>query len=100
MQFLKVLAKNRINRVSLIYGVPVLINGERNGKTGLVLKLDPGVIEVSVDRPGADRQVVTLDNTSQDLPMEVIVLVGGEPEIKTLPPEPYFYDLLPGGLNA
>jgi hypothetical protein len=82
MQFLTVLAKDRTKKAnSLIYGVPVLINEEPNGKTGTPIKLDRGKVGVSVRYKGAETRLVSVDNTTVNKPLEVLIMVGGDPSI-------------------
>ena len=75
MQFLRVWAKDR-GFGTMINDIPVLINGEANGVTGAVIKLDGGWIEVSVDFHKAQTSAVPLEGTTFDFPMEVVILVG------------------------
>ena len=85
MQFLKVYAKDRGADVYHSNGIPVLINEQQNGKTGQLLKLDEGSIEVSVDHEGAETIVVDLKNTIIKKPLEVVIAVGAQPRSKAVP---------------
>jgi hypothetical protein len=79
MQFLKVYAKDRGSDSYYTNGIPVLINEQQNGTTGQLLKLDEGIIEVTVDHELADVLTVDLKNTTVKKPLEVVVSVGGQP---------------------
>ena len=54
----------------------VLINGEKNGKTGETIILgSSGFVIISVDLPGAEEKTVDVKNTTADHPMPVEVTV-------------------------
>jgi len=91
MQFLKVWAKER-GSDTIFNNIPVLINGCPNGLTGNPIKLDEGVVEVSVDFYKANTMTVTLVNTTVENPMEVMIMVGDHDMLSP--------DIGLGGLNA
>jgi hypothetical protein len=52
--------------------VGVLINGQRNGTTGVLITLGgPGWVGISVDLPNAGLRVVDVTNTTSSHPMEI-----------------------------
>ena len=77
MQFLTVHAQDRASG-KVLTNIPVLINGECNGTTGNMLKLDGGLVEISADYHLADTKVLNLKNTTYEFPMSVMISVGSE----------------------
>lgn len=70
MEFLMVYANDR---GSQLQGIPVLINGQRNGHTGDLLKVDHGILEVSADFDGAETAEVAVIDTTPKTPCVVCI---------------------------
>ena len=78
MQFLIVRAKKAGSDELLQEALPVLINSEENGQTGSPIKLDAGTVDISIKHVLSEVKAVTVENTTQENPMEVIIEVGEE----------------------
>jgi len=56
--------------------IDVLINSEKNGKTGETIILgSSGFVSISVDLPGAEEKTVEVKNTTAEHPMIIQVRV-------------------------
>ena len=78
MQFLIVRAKKYGSDELLKESIPVFIDGTENGETNNPIKLDAGTIDVSLQDEHSEIRTVTVKNTTQEKPMEVIIEVGEE----------------------
>ena len=79
MEFLTVYAQDRATEI-IHYGIPVLINSEANGCTGMPIKLDQGLIDISVDWEHAETRKVMLENTTYEKPFKLVIMVGEVPQ--------------------
>lgn len=74
MQFLRVRART-YGTNEFYNSVPVLIDGQVNGVTNTIMLVERGVINVSVDVSGAETKTIDVDNTTYQLPKEVLIEV-------------------------
>ena len=71
MEYIKVMVPDREGD-----DIDVLINGEKNGKTGEVIILgSSGFVRVSVDLPTAEEKIVDVRCTIETNPKEIKVIV-------------------------
>ena len=54
-------------------GLPVIINEEVLGSTGEILIVAEGNMKVAVDAPGAIPQIVCIEDTTPNNPLEVFI---------------------------
>ncbi len=71
MEFIKVTVPGREGE-----DIDVLINGEKNGKTGETIMLgSSGFVSISVDLPRAEEKIIEVKNTTAEHPMIIEVTV-------------------------
>jgi len=56
--------------------LPVLINNEENGFTGEKIQIEEGFVEISVKESGAIMKEVEVMDTTDEVPMEVLIDVA------------------------
>ena len=67
MEFLRVTIKG------ILTNVPVLINGQKNGYTNKILKLNRGYVKVSAEYPKIKTEEIYLSDTTVNKPKKVIL---------------------------
>jgi len=80
MEFIIVQGKKKTGEF-IKSNIPVLINGEANGKTLQPIKLDSGIVEISLAIAGAVPAMVTVENTTATQPLKVVINIDA-PKVK------------------
>ena len=68
MEFITVTIKDVKNTV------PVLINGQKNGFTGKIIKLNKGYVKISADYPKVNTEEVYVSDTTINKPTQVVLI--------------------------